>query len=71
MFTWKQGQKARQTLAMADAFTTEERARLETLRVRYEDTQDCGEFGLDERWLLYVRWLVAHRRIGEGVEARH
>lgn len=70
MFTLKPTRHAQRTLAQADIFTAEERLRLEALRVRYEATDDCGEFGLDEAWLLYARWLVEHRRISEGVETR-
>lgn len=47
------------------AFTQEELARVEALRATCEATHDCGEFGLDVRRLRYVRWLVAHGRIGE------
>lgn len=70
MFMLKQAKEARQTLAMADAFTPQERAQLDTLRTRYDDTRDCGEFGFDEGWLLFARWLVEHGRIGEGVDER-
>lgn len=70
MFMLKPTRRAHQTLAQTDMFTPEERLRLETLRARYEATDDCGEFGLDEAWLLYTRWLVQHGRIGEGVETR-
>lgn len=68
MFTWKPTHQARRMLALADAFTAEQRVHLESLRVRYDETQDCGEFGLDEHWLLFARWLVEHGRISEGEE---
>lgn len=70
MFTLKQAKEAHQPLAMADAFTSRERAELEALRIRYDDTHDYGEFGFDEGSLLFARWLAEHGRIGEGVDER-
>lgn len=68
MFTREHTHRARRTLAHADAFTPEERAQLEALRARYADTHDCGEFGLDERRLRYVRWLVEHGCLSEHIK---
>lgn len=42
-------------------------ARLCELREHTLTRRICQEFGLDERRLLYVRWLVEHGRIGEGI----
>lgn len=66
MFTWEQANHIRTCEALANAFTEEERARLEALRARYVETRNCTEFGLDICQLRFVRWLIEHGYINEG-----
>ena len=68
MFNWEQANQTRRASALATTFTPEEFAHLYVLREQCQTKQDCGEFGLDERRLRFVLWLVAHGRLSEGVE---
>ena len=65
MFTWERANELQQDATLAATFTPEELSRLRALREQYETSQDCGEFGLDERHLCFARWLVEHRRLSE------
>ncbi len=65
MFTWERADELQRETALAATFTPEELIRLRALREQYETSQDCGEFGLDERHLRFARWLVGHGRLSE------
>jgi hypothetical protein len=67
MFTWERANELQRDATLAATFTPEEFIRLQALREQYETSQDCGEFGLDERHLRFARWLVEHGRLSEEV----
>jgi len=67
MFTWEHANELQQDATLAASFTPEELIRLWALREQYETSQDCGEFGLDERRLRFARWLVEHKLLSEEV----
>lgn len=68
MFTWEQINRAYTSLALKRDLTPEECASVERLSERYQDTHNCGEFGLDVQRLRFARWLVEHGRLSEGTE---
>lgn len=67
MFTWERADELQREATLTATFTPEELIRLRALREQYETSQDCGEFGLDERRLRFARWLVEHRLLSEEV----
>ena len=69
MFAWEHANQTLRASALAATFTPEEFAHLHALREHYQTSRGCVEFGLDERRLRYVRWLVAHGLLSEGIEA--
>jgi hypothetical protein len=54
-------------LAMEDAFTPEQLARLRALRAAYHENPTLAELGLDLRRLEFARWLVARGMLNEGL----
>jgi hypothetical protein len=59
--------EASPTGTLENAFSPTELAHLRALRDQYAATRTCVQMGLDERRLGFVRWLVEHGRIGEGI----
>lgn len=47
-------------------FTREELARLETLCGRFDCQPEYLELDLDERRLIFARWLIDHGKLGES-----
>ena len=52
---------------LADVCSTDEVTRLEELRARLPAGGTCREFELDERRVEFVRWLIAHGKLGEDM----
>ena len=67
MFTWERANELQRDTTLAATFTAEELRCFRALREQYETSQDCGEFGLDERRLRFARWLVEHGRLSEEI----
>jgi hypothetical protein len=52
---------------LADVCSTDEVARLEEMRARLPAGSTCQEFGLDERRVGFVRWLITHGKLRENM----
>ena len=52
---------------LADVCSTDEVTRLEEMRARLPAGGTCQEFELDERRVEFVRWLIAHGKLGEDM----
>lgn len=71
MLPWdRRADPINQTELLREIFTESQLAMLTALRARIAKYQAHEEHGLDERRLEFASWLVAHGRLGEGIDER-